>query len=146
MAFHLYRHYDANGVLLYVGQSVDPFRRLKQHQSASNGNWPVRAVAMKTETFETLEEVCRAEGAAIATEKPRFNISLKPKSKTVHTSLYVPAKAKKKLDQMAVDNDCKVHDHYLMALEGYLRAKGHAAEADEIANYLGWLPQLLKGA
>lgn len=44
--------------------------------------------------------------------------------------LYLPPKVARKFKEMAFHEDCKAHDLYLRALDGYLRQTGHVAEAD----------------
>jgi hypothetical protein len=69
--FHLYRHYDANGDLLYVGQSNNAFERYREHRYVDG--WTLSAVVMKIESFDSLDEVIAAERKAIRTENPRHN-------------------------------------------------------------------------
>ncbi|MDL4812740.1 GIY-YIG nuclease family protein [Actinomadura opuntiae] len=69
----LYRLYDANGLLLYVGIAYDPGARFYQH-SREKPWWP--EVARKTVTWlgdrETAE---RAEVTAVRGEAPKYNRS-----------------------------------------------------------------------
>lgn len=67
----LYRHFDASGVLLYVGIASDPRRRREQHQRSSK--WSALADEMTVEWFPTREEAHDAEKVAIANELPIFN-------------------------------------------------------------------------
>lgn len=69
--FHLYRHYDAKGNLLYVGQSNNAFKRYEGHQSTSK--WAVASVMMRVEHFASREAAMAAEQTAILTENPQFN-------------------------------------------------------------------------
>ena len=65
-----YRHYGPNGDLLYVGISLAPLNRTKQHASA---RWMQAIVHILIEPFESREEALAAEERAIAEERPRFN-------------------------------------------------------------------------
>lgn len=67
----LYRHYDADGVLLYVGIAVDPAMRFKTH--AKQAPWTAFAARHEGEWFATREEAAEAERAAIRDERPLFN-------------------------------------------------------------------------
>lgn len=69
--FHLYRHYDANGDLLYVGQSNNAFKRHAQHEQGSE--WTASSVVMRVEYFGSRPEALAAEREAILLEKPRYN-------------------------------------------------------------------------
>lgn len=66
----LYRHFDANGTLLYVGISATPAYRLNQH---IDREWFNDIRLVKVEMYPTREEALEAEINAIKTEAPRFN-------------------------------------------------------------------------
>ena len=71
---YLYRHYDVDSVLLYVGATANPFARTSQHKSRSQ--WFDRVAKITIEHCE-LEELERAEQDAISSEKPLFNYTNK---------------------------------------------------------------------
>lgn len=67
----LYRHFDHEGHLLYVGIALNAFARLKQHRI---GSYWYHAVATVTiQNFSTRADAARAETHAIKTEKPLYN-------------------------------------------------------------------------
>lgn len=68
----LYRFFDAEDVLLYVGRTVDPGSRWKNHSKAKP--WWIDVVTVRAEHFPDLESVSAAERRAIETEHPRYNI------------------------------------------------------------------------
>ena len=68
----MYRHFDKNGKLLYVGVSYTTFERLMQHRAASD--WFDRIVRIEIERFPTREAALWAEEIAIKEEKPLFNV------------------------------------------------------------------------
>lgn len=72
----LYRHFDADGKLLYVGISFCAVLRLSQHRT--NAGWYDDIVSVTIEKFATREEVLEAEKKAIQTENPVHNIKLVP--------------------------------------------------------------------
>jgi predicted GIY-YIG superfamily endonuclease len=72
MKTSLYRHFDKDGTLLYVGVSLSHFARLQQHKSASM--WFDKIANVTIEQFETRAEALRAETKAIINEKPLHNI------------------------------------------------------------------------
>ncbi|NEB42302.1 GntR family transcriptional regulator [Streptomyces sp. SID14515] len=68
----LYRLYDADDVLLYVGISNDPDFRWKAHLY-SRELWPKQVTRHVIEWWSTREEAVQAEEAAIKAERPRHN-------------------------------------------------------------------------
>lgn len=68
----LYRHFDDQGTLLYVGISFSAIIRLYQHKSS---HWFNSIANVTIENFPTREAAIDAEIMAIQTEEPRFNIS-----------------------------------------------------------------------
>lgn len=68
----LYRHFDADGALLYVGISLSWPARTKAHVRESS--WFAEVAQVTIEQFATREEALEAEREAIRREKPRHNI------------------------------------------------------------------------
>lgn len=74
----LYRHFDAEGTLLYVGISLRPLTRTKEHVTLSG--WADQIVNVRIEYFPTRKEAQEAEARAVLDENPVHNIRLrKPK-------------------------------------------------------------------
>lgn len=69
----LYRHFDADGKLLYVGISLSAINRLGQHKD--NSHWYSKISRVDIEKFDSREEVVAAERKAIKEENPAHNIS-----------------------------------------------------------------------
>lgn len=68
----LYRHFDADDGLLYVGISLNYLNRLGDHRKGSP--W-FRLIARTTvEWFQSREEALEAERAAIMVEAPQCNV------------------------------------------------------------------------
>jgi len=67
----LYRFYDPDGNLLYVGISADAEVRLKQHECRSC--WHPAAVAVKVAIYPDRKQASAAEIEAIKTEEPVWN-------------------------------------------------------------------------
>jgi hypothetical protein len=67
----LYRHYNGEGVLLYIGISLDTIVRLRNHEHYSS--WFSNIARITIERFPTRSEAEKAEQTAILTEKPLFN-------------------------------------------------------------------------
>lgn len=76
----MYRFYDSDGSLLYLGISLDALRRVDQHRRLKAW-WPLVA-RMEVEHFPagvSRRDMERAEAAAIRLEHPRFNIAHRPR-------------------------------------------------------------------
>jgi predicted GIY-YIG superfamily endonuclease len=72
----LYRFYDQNDQLLYVGITKFFEPRLKQHYK--NADWFFETARVTLEHYQTRQDVERAESVAIKTEKPIYNIAKNP--------------------------------------------------------------------
>lgn len=73
MSVSLYRHFDADHNLLYVGVSVVPLNRTLQHEKSKD--WFGEVSMIKVEHFACREDALRAEKAAISKERPLYNIA-----------------------------------------------------------------------
>ena len=69
---HLYRHFNAEGDLLYVGISLSAINRLGQH--ADHSHWFKSIANVKIETFQSRDDALKAEREAIISEAPKHNI------------------------------------------------------------------------
>ena len=68
----LYRQYDIEGDLLYVGISLSGIARTQQHRQTAH--WYKDIATITFEKFHTREEALEAERKAIRTEMPLYNI------------------------------------------------------------------------
>jgi len=68
----LYRHFDSDGKLLYVGISLSAVHRLGQHRDHSR--WFRRIANVTIEWLPTRADALAAERAAIRDENPECNI------------------------------------------------------------------------
>jgi predicted GIY-YIG superfamily endonuclease len=80
---HLYRMFDADGRLLYVGISSRMPRRMADHNKFSR--WFCNVAQIKLEKFGTRELVVQAEANAIKAEKPKYNVHHKAIEKPRNT-------------------------------------------------------------
>ncbi len=69
----LYRMFNAEGFLLYVGISSSAQNRFRQHFDKQH--WANEVTDIKVEHFRTREEVLAAERDAIKLERPRYNVT-----------------------------------------------------------------------
>lgn len=67
----LYRHFSAEGILLYVGISMSVPQRTSQH--ARSQPWFIDVVRIDIQWFDNRRDALRAERAAIKKERPLFN-------------------------------------------------------------------------
>jgi excinuclease UvrABC nuclease subunit len=68
----LYRHYAADGTLLYVGISLSAIARLRQHIK-SRASWVDDIALIRIENHPTRKAARIAEAAAIRAERPVYN-------------------------------------------------------------------------
>lgn len=68
----LYRFYDRSGVLIYVGITNNPGRRLSRHEKSKDWWWEVTEV--RIERYPDRDSVLNAEVEAITNERPKYNI------------------------------------------------------------------------
>lgn len=68
----LYRHYDADGQLLYVGISLSALLRTRQHRE--NSPWFANIAKITVETFPDRATAYDAETFAIENERPLYNV------------------------------------------------------------------------
>jgi predicted GIY-YIG superfamily endonuclease len=68
----LYRVYDAQGALLYIGITMNPGSRFAQH--SEDKPWWTDVADIRVEHYGSREEVLAAERDAIKSEHPRFNV------------------------------------------------------------------------
>jgi excinuclease UvrABC nuclease subunit len=72
MKCQLYRHFAADGSLLYIGVSNLEKRRRLQHKS--EGKWFKEIARVEVVDFPSREEARRAEIESIERERPKYNI------------------------------------------------------------------------
>lgn len=71
MSCALYRHFNADGTLLYIGISINPLMRTRLH--SVNSDWRLDIATITVQWFSDKATALEAERAAIAKEKPLHN-------------------------------------------------------------------------
>jgi len=71
----LYRLYDEDGVLLYVGITRNPPARMKAHAAEKSESWWAEVATTEIEWLSSRPEALTAESIAIRDECPEYNIS-----------------------------------------------------------------------
>jgi hypothetical protein len=89
----LYRHFDGGGALLYVGISLRPFTRTKEHTTFSG--WADQIANVRIEYFPTRKEAMEAEARAVREENPAHNIRLRKPKKEIKTLIVAEERAEK---------------------------------------------------
>lgn len=76
----VYRLYDENGHLLYVGRTMNLGSRLGSHAAPTSTSraWWSKVAGIEMEVFATKKEAVEAEGLAIALESPLMNERIPP--------------------------------------------------------------------
>lgn len=69
----LYRCFDADSRLLYIGITANPPRRFRHHRGVKD--WWAVVANIQLQTFETREALEAAEQSAIQSEQPRYNVA-----------------------------------------------------------------------
>jgi len=97
----LYRHFDANGTLLYVGISNSALKRLDKHKV--NSHWAMDIARIELMWLDSKEEALSAERKAIQNESPLYNIDGR-----VHACKCCGALFLGRADAMFCGNACRV--------------------------------------
>ena len=69
---HLYRHFDKDGRLLYVGISLSALSRLAQHRE--HRHWFDAIARVEIQSYPTRQAAREAERESIRKERPEYNI------------------------------------------------------------------------
>lgn len=75
MKTHLYRHFNSNNELLYVGISLSAFNRLSQHKESSK--WFEEISNVTIQSFDNREDALKSERIAVQEENPKYNVRLR---------------------------------------------------------------------
>lgn len=101
----LYRHYNENGMLLYVGISLNYLNRTQEHKN--NSDWFQEIKNITLEEHPTRQEAIQAEKDAIRNEEPLYNAYRPPPKKedTLEQSESAHNKTRKRLLRRVVHVD-----------------------------------------
>ena len=106
----LYRFFDANDRLLYVGITHNPSRRFEKHRAR---DWWRDVATIRLQVYPTRAAVQAAERRAVANEHPRHNIRLRddyPRGESVG----VPAEDGERRDRLATAESGPLSRHTLV--------------------------------
>ncbi|MDV7194650.1 GIY-YIG nuclease family protein [Mycolicibacterium fortuitum] len=82
----LYRAYDENCTLLYIGITANPGVRLRKH--AEGKDWWGQVTSIQLQHFKTRDALEEAEREAIAAESPVFNTQHNPNRREAFLAYY----------------------------------------------------------
>ena len=99
----LYRFFDADGGLLYLGIAKDPDRRRAQHARDAADTWFPLASSREVEWFDTRLEAESAERETLVAERPRFNMAHTGRITDEAWSAHENRKARRAAKSVAVD-------------------------------------------
>lgn len=103
---NLYRYFDADGLLLYVGIAFNPVSRLERH--SIDDNWFREIKTITVETFNSRNIALKMEEAAIKREKPKYN---KIHNGVINVKETVMDKAR------TMNSASSIYEQYLILLE-----------------------------
>lgn len=134
----LYRMFDSEGVLLYVGISNGVTRRINQHIQTKA--WFASVALTTFEHYATREDAILYEKVAIRTERPAYNLTYHPnvvRPPVVYKS--DPLKGYKTLSQMAqlleVDTSALRHAIRRGTLKAEIEGKTYFVTDAEVTRY-----------
>lgn len=81
----LYRVFDAEGQLLYIGRTHNPWQRMS-HQLCTAWRWSKAADHIDWEPIGRYEDACAAEVAAITSEAPLHNLQHNKANRQMHVA------------------------------------------------------------
>lgn len=121
----LYRYFDGNGQLLYVGITGDNTKRQSQHRR--NSFWFGEIESATFEHFDTRQQALEAETLAIRTERPMHNVQ---KGFVLEHSPWVHMVYLAGSPDGGHDDAHKEFCHYYQ--DYFLRADGNVATTDAV--------------
>jgi excinuclease UvrABC nuclease subunit len=92
----VYRMFDADGALLYVGRSIDALQRLSSHRKVKA--WWTDVATVTVTHYDDELEACRDELAAISSEQPKYNAQCR-ELLTCRDAQYRAAAAERRLEK-----------------------------------------------
>lgn len=99
MQTELYRYFDKDGRLLYVGVSLNTLQRAIQHRGSAD--WWAMAERIEIKRYRTRKLAFAAERRAIKRERPQFNTIHQPSDKERLRTINIPM-ASRRLAQWGI--------------------------------------------
>jgi CopG-like RHH_1 or ribbon-helix-helix domain, RHH_5 len=126
----LYRYFDSDDRLLYIGVSISAVARLEAHKNSSH--WFNQAGRMTWETLPDRYAALKAEKEAISALRPPFNHVHKPSPapdspdcaamNTPSLSVRIPVAVRDRLEQLAQRDRRSLSNLVCLALQDYVSA------------------------
>lgn len=110
---YVYRCYDAEDRLIYVGCTVDPATRIANHRAAAW--WGTQIVRVRHTVFPDREHALRMERTAIGEEQPRWNLRSRWHTRSIwsaehYVDYYIALKSQATQSTRTLDHMARVVD------------------------------------
>lgn len=131
----VYRFFDRDGVLLYVGLTNHLPGRIREHQESKS--WWRHVTRVTVDHYPTRTDAAQAEDCAIRAEHPRYNIKGRPFTLDVVTweKLVLVEPSLADLEDLAFQYDSRNHDGYDV---WYTGDAGHRPFKRIVRDRVGW--------
>jgi excinuclease UvrABC nuclease subunit len=114
----LYRFFDADGQLLYIGISINAYQRFKSHMQTQT--WIDEVANITLQSYPTRAEVEQAEIEAIRAESPKYNrIRYKTNEREPIEDM-----VQRLADDMSQLTAVEIANAFKGAMTGYMQLKG----------------------
>lgn len=118
MKAYVYRHFDKEGKLLYVGLSNSHLARLASHKRSA---WFQKIKTVTVDGFETRKDAGIAEQVAIKSEKPIYNQRhMKAVEPTKQTNVELPAGLARLIKSDAIEMGVTLNEYATRAFRAFL--------------------------
>lgn len=124
----LYRHFDDQDVLLYVGISATPVDRTNAH--AQNSEWAAYADRAEAQWFSDRRAASKAEREAIRNEVPIFNRSGAVGNVDQRIEMYIDARDARSSEEALATYELTTH-RFLGSLPVWLREEAELAARND---------------
>jgi hypothetical protein len=118
----LYRAFDVENRLLYVGIANDPSKRLIQHPAFGPTDWRTHAVKIILEPYSDRKSAAAAELCAIRDEDPVWNVTGRPIQRRIQWQVAYPDRHADDIGPEDIDEWERALDRRILAL-----VSGHVA-------------------
>lgn len=107
----VYRLYDSEGTLLYVGKATGPYRLKHRLMAHSRKTWGDEIDRHETVEYDTEQDALDAEKVAIILEKPKYNVMtpgklrLERRTEEPKVQINLPKEVHKHFKVQAIDDN-----------------------------------------
>ena len=120
----LYRHYGANNKLLYIGVSVNPYERSRQH--SVNKKYFHKVVRIELKWYKTKKDALMEESRLIKNLHPACNIAHRTNNRKTFLKFY---ESLTEADILMLADKAKTSVNYLYQISAGIRKPGASVSA-----------------